>query len=526
MIFDYPFILTAFVVFLPLFVLDIIRVKKRQKLPKELEKKLFISAILFRLFLAFSIIALSSPRWGIGYAPAEYRRGLDVVFAIDVSRSMDIDDVPIGIGLQTRLERGLAIAHESTIFVSGARFAAAIGRSRGYLAVPLTYDNETIQIFFESINAASMTGRSTNLEALVETAINAFQYTSPARKVIVLISDGESHVGILNNAVNRCINDNIMVVSVAVGSDEGRQIQANLFDNLPESYSDSQKNEQIISRRNTIVMRSAAERTGGIYIDGNRDNAGRMLSSHLLDLSVAQNIESADRRKEPKQRRILFIVLAIICYIGSKFVTRQLPKIFTQPPPRHTPLVLIAILSILLSSCSEGRLILLEANYLHSRGRYDEALVLYQKALNYEDSAPYAEYGLGLTFYSLDENEAAINRYSDSQKLLRSYPNNEHRELRYRNYYNTGIILFEEGDYHSAADAFKEALKTDPEKIEAKRNLELSLISISMEARMQNRTDNQQEQREIVFEYLKEEEQQLWKSREWAPEEDFTGLDY
>jgi len=525
MTFDYPLILAAFAVFLPLFILDIIRRKKRQKLPKELEKKLFISAIIFHLFLAFSIIALSSPRWGVGYTPAEYRRGLDVVFAIDVSRSMDISDVSAGGGLQTRLERGLLIAKESTVLVSGARFAAAIGRSRGYLAVPLTYDNETIQIFLESIDSASMTGRSTNLEALVDSAANAFQSTSPARKVIVLISDGESHTGILNNAINHCINDGIMVVSVAVGSDEGRQLPPRLSDNSEYPSPDVQANEQVISRRNVITMRSAAERTGGIYIDGNRDDAGRVLSSHLLDLSVAQNIESADRRKEPKQRRILFIILAIICFGVSKFVTRQLPKFFSQPP-QSTPLVLIALLSVFLSSCSEGRLILLEANYLHSRGRYDEALVLYQKALNYEDSAPYAEYGLGLTFYSLDENEAAIKRYSVSQRLLRNYSNNEHRELRYRNHYNSGIILFEEGDFHSAANAFKEALKANPEKIDAKRNLELSLISISMEARMQNRTDNQLEQREILFEYLKEEEQQLWKSREWAPEEEFTGLDY
>jgi len=526
MTFDYPLILTGFAVFLPLFILDIIGRKKRQKLPKELEKKLFISAIIFRLFLAFSIIALSSPRWGDGYAPAEYRRGLDVVFAIDVSRSMDISDVPAGSDLQTRLERGLLIAKESTVFVSGARFAAAIGRGRGYLAVPLTHDNETIQIFLESINVDSMTGRSTNLEALVDSAVNAFQHTSPARKVIVLISDGESHAGILNNAINHCIKDGIMIVSIAVGSDEGRQLPVRLSDNSQEHFPDRQTNEQIISRRNVITMRSAAERTGGIYIDGNRDDAGRILSSHLLDLSVAHNIESADRRKESKQRRTLFIILAIICYGVSKFITRQSRNLFSQQPPRHTPLVLITLLSILLSSCSEGRLILLEANYLYSRGRYDEALALYQKALNYEDSAPYAEYGLGLTFYSLDENAAAIKRYSDSQKLLKNYSNNEHRELRYRNHYNSGIILFEEGDFHSAAKAFKEALKADPEKIEAKRNLELSLISISMEARMQNRSDNQQEQREILFDYLKEEEQLLWKSREWAPEEEYTGLDY
>jgi hypothetical protein len=47
-----------------------------------------------------------------------------------------------------------------------------------------------------------------------------------------------------------------------------------------------------------------------------------------------------------------------------------------------------------------------------------------------------------------------------------------------------------------------------------------------MEPKTENRTDKQQEQREILFEYLRQEEQQFWRSHEWAPEEDYTGLDY
>jgi len=180
----------------------------------------------------------------------------------------------------------------------------------------------------------------------------------------------------------------------------------------------------------------------------------------------------------------------------------------------------------LLSSCSEGKLLLLEANYLNAMGRYDEALVPYLKAVNHEDSAPYAEYGLGLTFYQLDEGKAALKRYSDSHKLLEKFSSNEHKELRYRNHYNSGVIYFEEGDYQSAADSFKEALKTDPKRLDAKRNLELSLMSISMETKTESRTGNREESREVLFEYLKQDEQRKWKSREWEPEENFNGLDY
>jgi len=482
----------------------------------DLKKKLLLSGILFYLFLAFAVIALIGPKWGMGYAPVEYRKGLDVIFAIDISRSMDIRDAQVGSQnrahtvFHSRLERGISIANESVTAVSGARFAAAIGRGRGYLAVPLTYDSDAALLFLESLNVSSMTGRSTNLESLVDTAADAFQTSSPARKVIVLISDGEAHAGVLRNAVNRCVRDGITLNTVAVGSDDGRQITTLVND--PDSPT-------AISKRDSAAMRAAAERTNGIYIDAVREDAGSALSSQLL--SLAQETGSGNRKQEPKQRRPLFIILAIISYGASKFVTRQ-SKI--KPMLRLSAASIIVLLFF--TSCSEGKLLLLEANYLNVLGRYDEAITPYLKALNYEDSAPYAEYGLGVAFYQLDEGKAALNRYNDSRKLLEKYTNNEHRELRFRNHYNSGVIHFEEGDYHSAADAFKEALRTDPRRLDAKRNLELSLMSMSMETNTESRTGNREESREILFEYLKQDEQQKWKSREWTPEENYTGPDY
>jgi len=482
----------------------------------DLKKKLLLSEILFYLFLLFAVIALIGPKWGVGYAPIEYRKGLDVVFAIDISRSMDIRDAQTGSQsrsrgvFQSRLERGISIITESVTAVSGARFAAAIGRGRGYLAVPLTYDSEAALLFLESLNVSSMTGRSTNLESLVDAAADAFQASSPARKVIVLVSDGEAHAGVLRNAVNRCMRDGITLNTVAVGSDEGRQITMQAND--PDSTS-------VLSRRDSAAMRAAAERTGGIYIDAVREDSGAALSSQLLSLS--QDMGSRSRKQEPKQRRPLFIILALISYGASKFVTRQSQR---KPLQRLSAASIIVLLFF--TSCSDGKLLLLEANYLNVLGRYDEAVTPYLKALNYEKSAPYAEYGLGLTFYQLDEDKAALNRYKDSHKLLEKYSSNEHRELRFRNHYNSGVIYFEEGDYHSAADSFKEALRTDPRRLDAKRNLELSLMSISMETNAESKTGNREASREVLFEFLKQHEQQKWKSREWTPEENYTGPDY
>ena len=521
MTFDYPVILFGLILLIPLSIIDIIfRRKTIRQLSDELKKKLRASVLLFRLFLAFSVIALSGPRWGTGYAPAEYSRGLDTVFAVDVSRSMDIRDAyegDLSVSAQdplpqSRLERGLSIARETILYVPGARYAAAVGRSRGYLAIPLTYDNESALVFLEALDGSSMTGRSTNLESLIEAASQAFQSASPAQKVIVLLSDGESHAGILRNILNHCAKEGIMIIAVAVGSDEGRLIQET--NNLGAAAA---QQAAVISRRDSAVMRNIAGRTGGVYIDGGRGDAVSLLSSHLVSLSA--ETESSGGTSVPKQRRTLFIILALVSYCASKFVTRKYS-------PRKLQLASIIAAVLFFSSCSEGKLLLLEANYYHSRNRFNEAAVSYMKALDHKDAAPYAEYGLGLTLYLLDQEDTALNRYANSRKSLEASAENEHRELRYRNYYNSGIIFFEKDDFHSAAASFREALKTDPRKIEAKRNLELSLLAISMEPSAQNNTESHQEQKEILFDYLREEEQKIWRSREWSAEEDFTGPDY
>ena len=191
--------------------------------------------------------------------------------------------------------------------------------------------------------------------------------------------------------------------------------------------------------------------------------------------------------------------------------------------------VCAVFLVCILSSCSPGKLRIMEANFYYSSGKYDEAIAAYLKALEHTEAAPYAEYGLGSVFYSLEEGKAAQERFNNSKKLLETHFPGEHRELRYRNNYNSGLVLFGEGNFSAAADAFRDALRTDPRRIEAKRNLELTLMSLARQRADQGRTENQQQENEaraVVFEYIRQKEQNQWKSREWAQEERTTGPDY
>jgi len=305
--FNNPWILTCLIVIVPLALFDLfspLRRRIRDKLPIPLRIKLFMSRIFFYLFLCFLLFAIAGLQWGTGQARNEYRRAVDVVIAVDVSKSMLVTDC--NTESITRLKQGTLIAMEAVNALPGMRFAAAVSRNRGIAAVPLTWDNGAVLAFLDSVDGSSLTGRGTNLESLLEAAERSFQTSSPSNRVILLVSDGEELTGSIKNALTRCNRNNITVMSILTGSDEGGAV--------PGAQGPGGGN--IISRRDAAVMRMAAFQTGGVFIDANSEDAAGVLISHLRSLAVeTENQRGGETNME---RWFVFLLLAIVAYGASK----------------------------------------------------------------------------------------------------------------------------------------------------------------------------------------------------------------
>ena len=194
----------------------------------------------------------------------------------------------------------------------------------------------------------------------------------------------------------------------------------------------------------------------------------------------------------------------------------------------------IALCSLFFVSCrgTQGKLLIMEANFLNTRGYYTEAISAYLRALQYDEAAPYAEYGLASAFFALEESDAALDRYLEAENALEQM-GDAHNELRYRIHYNRGIIYFEKGEYNEAAQAFREARKVDSSRIEAKRNLELSLLTDTWRSPptpvySNEDADNARDEggSQVLFDYLRAKEQEQWQSREWVEESALSELDY
>ena len=549
MSFDYPvflIFLLILIVFIPFVVIRYLKSRekaalfaaaapsnRREPLLKELRLRIIMSDIFFMAFLGFLIVALAGPRWGLRIV-SDYRRGVDLVFAFDLSQSMNVRDCPPYRSSESdsisRLERGLEIARELVALLGDVRLGAAVGKGRGVLAVPLTYDSETVLNFLYVLDSGSVTGRGTNLETLLNASLTAFQDSLPSRRGIILFSDGEVLSGSLQRALDRTRRAGITVSAVGLGSDAGGPVplgsSSEMGPEASEGFLQRVDGRAVISSRRTDSLRNGAEKSGGVYVDGARDDAARLLASYVNSLSAESRLQGQRREANPRWR--FFVMAAMACLGGVRLMG------FSRRRGRRGTLPVLLCL-ILFSSCArtQGKLYILEANFFNTRGYYTEAIASYLKALNYDDAAPYAEFGLASSFFSLEEGEAALARYGEAEKAL-GFKYEDHGELRFRIHYNMGIIYFENGEYEEAVHEFREALKVDGSRIEAKRNLELSLLTSARSSSPQAASSEETEGgggglgggNLVLFEYLKAKEQEQWKSREWTEESDYSGPDY
>jgi Ca-activated chloride channel family protein len=347
MSFDNPRFLLALFLVIPLIVLNCVHYYRRRAIlnflanteeaapphsgstmVRSLRFRFVLSVLAFSLFLICIIIALAGPKGGSRLI-SENRRGLDLVFAIDVSRSMDVRDISpggpsrLGQAAATARELILALNPGSQTAASGAsgsdaangiRIGAAIGKGRGVLAVPLTGDTEAVLSFMAGLSGSAITGIGTNLEQLIDAAAGAFQSAFPSRRVIILLSDGESQEGVLNAALEKLRDSEILLAAAGFGSESGGPVP------LGPDVLLGADGYPVISYLRSDFLRNAAESGSGVYVDGNGNNAAGLLEDYLNSLSAPANSAgtSGAVRAFRREARPLwhYFVLAALVFFG------------------------------------------------------------------------------------------------------------------------------------------------------------------------------------------------------------------
>lgn len=269
-------------------------------LERELAFRGALAGALFLAAFASAVLSLSGPRWGERLVP-EYRRGLDIVLAMDVSRSMDAADAA-----PSRLQAASAVARRFVEAEAGLRFAVALGKGDGVVAVPLTDDDESVASLLRSLSSGSVSSGGTDLERLLDASRSAFPPSSTARKLIVLFSDGESLSGAVAEAAARAADEGVKIACVAVGTEDGADLPLTDAAGSP-----------VRSKLRPDVLKAVAERTGSLYVEAARADAARSLSAYAAGLSAVSASDGFRRESVPRYR--FFAFLAAVLFLASRF---------------------------------------------------------------------------------------------------------------------------------------------------------------------------------------------------------------
>jgi Ca-activated chloride channel family protein len=268
----YFYILFAIPVIVVVFLLLLVwkRTVQKRFVDKELLKKLSPNRSLFKsvlkvLVLCLAIACLSfalvNPKIGTKLETVK-REGVDIVFALDVSKSMLAEDIA-----PNRLEKSKQLITQIINGLAGDRIGIIGYAGSAFPQVPITSDFSSAKLFLNGMNTDMVSSQGTAITQAIEMAQTFYDDEEQTNRVLFLISDGEDHEGNVSQIAEEAAEKGIRIFTIGVGTLEGGPIPIK-ENGVLQYYKRDQNNEQVITRLGEETLKEIAKTANGEYIDG------------------------------------------------------------------------------------------------------------------------------------------------------------------------------------------------------------------------------------------------------------------
>ena len=494
--------LAFFLLFLliPVIIFRIVQLKKIDaKLRKKLAARTFFNLISFCML----IFAFADISWGRHLVPVQ-KNSSSVSFVFDISNSMNAKDGPDDV---SRMEASAIYAKKLLSNMEGTSVSVVLAKGDGIAAIPLTEDFMLIESLLEVLSPGLMTAPGSSLGKGIITAKDSFSTNFSTAGRIWLFTDGEETDSALQNALGECIKTSIPVTIIGFGQENEIPVLAGDGKTIVKT---ALRKEKILKTISEVEKHFASykNRPQIQFVSSIEKGSAAQLLSQLKDSRIT-TYES-----KPVPRHKFFIVLTLIFFTLGIFVCEFNFKLFYKGKKA----VLLTI-SLFLCGCSQKRTTVLKGVYAYSQQQYQHSISLFkqaeQEAVEEENQTArdFCLYDIGTAYLKIDENAAAMEKFA---QISEDAPAN----VKYRAYYNAGIIAHKNSDYEKAADFFKKALQADSSKINAKINLELSIQQQEIDVKKkQNQTTPASEEKsrnsdlqKAIFQRIKENDKKQWKN--------------
>src|SRR5438876_3413694 len=451
------------------------------------------------LGLSLAIISLAQPRWDYTFEDVK-RKGLDLLIAVDTSRSMLSNDVQ-----PNRLERVKLAVQDLINGLQGDRVGLIAFAGRAFLQAPLTIDYDAVVEAMNDLDTKSIPEGGTNISSAIALAMQSFGKSATGNRALIIFTDGEELSGAAAKLAKEAADAGVRIFTVGVGTPQGSLIPITGDDGETSFVKDS-SGQVVKSKLDDKRLREIAQATGGFYIhlESGPRTMQQVQTQGLAKMQAAEMDVRLSRRPIERYEWPLgaaLIVLALSILIPErKSATGRSRRGERMRAKAYVPAAARAVgatvgLLMFLSSFAFASAPGIDA---YRDGKFEDAYSQFQQTLKSHPQSPAEDklqFDSGAAAYKLKDYTRALESFS--QALL-----SRDTGLQSRGHYNLGNTLYQRGeteksdekklkDWTNALDHYQQTLRLDPQDKDAKDNYEYVKKKIE---ELKNKKAQQQQQ--------------------------------
>jgi Ca-activated chloride channel family protein len=388
------------------------------------------------LAVALLLVALARPQYGFDLQKIE-QRGLDIVVAVDTSKSMLAGDIA-----PNRLERARLATLDLMQRAKPDRLGLVAFAGDAFLECPLTFDNTAFQQCVQALNVNTLPQGGTAIAAAIQTAQTAFK-EGDHFKVLVLFTDGEDNDGGALTAAQAAARAGLKIFTIGIGTAEGDLLRvADASGN--SDYIRDESGNVVKSHLNETLLREIASAAGGFYLPlRGADTMETLYERGLAPLPKAEGEERLVRRYHEQYQWPL--AAAILLLLGEMFLPERKKSTVRSPQSAvAAPVVAVLVANLLLAGAAHASPAGAMREYNH--GNYTNALQEFERLARTDTNDLRLVFNAGAAAYRMTNYDDALNDF----QLATLSPD---LNLQQRAYYNLGNTLYRLGEMKFEPDA-------------------------------------------------------------------------
>jgi Ca-activated chloride channel family protein len=444
------------------------------------------------------ILALARPQWGFDWQEMK-QRGLDIVVAIDTSKSMLAEDIA-----PNRLARAKLAALELMQRARTDRLGLVAFAGSAFLQCPLTIDDGAFRQSVEALNVNIIPRGGTAISEAIETALGAFK-EGDNYKVLVLFTDGEDHDSGALEAAEKAAKAGMRIFTIGIGTAEGELLRIKDAQGGGDYIRDEQGNVVKSHLNERLLQQIAGATEGGFYLPLRGAKAiDTLYDQGLAKLPTSQHQEQFVRQYHERYHWPLAVAIVLLL-VEMLFPERKRePK--TRPasaPPGQLALRTAATVLLLALLPTSLRASPASALREYKAGQYDQALKEYEQLLKRKGDDPRLHFNAGAAAYRNQQFEEAAKQFNATLAA-------PDLKLQGLSYYNEGNALYHLGEqnpdpkkrteaWEKAVQDYQSTAKLNPQDEDAKFNYEfvrrkLEDLKQQQQQSQQDKSDQQKDE--------------------------------